>query len=191
MDFLGLIIMQNKLKPESPGVLEVLRQANIRTVMVTGTQKPASSCQTSSLSLHVLSEYTTPLSTRTSSWWLFWACRVLQLNPVCSGTLGIHVIPNNKAFSAHWLTHVQLRRTARDEHAVVSVGSIRSGCRLCVTHVRPSCKQFKGIFRVHLKQLLQKDLQRRSIILIQQFCKCRLDSNIPGFFCLVCLLVFS
>lgn len=39
MDFLGLIIMQNKLKPESPGVLEVLRQANIRTVMVTGTGK--------------------------------------------------------------------------------------------------------------------------------------------------------
>lgn len=37
MEFLGLIIMQNKLKPETPGVLEVLRQANIRTVMVTGT----------------------------------------------------------------------------------------------------------------------------------------------------------
>ncbi|XP_060797743.1 polyamine-transporting ATPase 13A3 isoform X2 [Neoarius graeffei] len=36
MEFLGLIIMQNKLKPETPGVLEVLRQANIRTVMVTG-----------------------------------------------------------------------------------------------------------------------------------------------------------
>ncbi|XP_053490135.1 polyamine-transporting ATPase 13A3 isoform X4 [Ictalurus furcatus] len=36
MEFLGLIVMQNKLKPETPGVLEVLRQANIRTVMVTG-----------------------------------------------------------------------------------------------------------------------------------------------------------
>ncbi|KAI5626585.1 putative cation-transporting ATPase 13A3, partial [Silurus asotus] len=36
MDFLGLVIMQNKLKPETPGVLDVLRQANIRTVMVTG-----------------------------------------------------------------------------------------------------------------------------------------------------------
>ncbi|KTG33048.1 hypothetical protein cypCar_00016181, partial [Cyprinus carpio] len=36
MDFLGLIIMQNKLKTETPGVLEDLRRANIRTVMVTG-----------------------------------------------------------------------------------------------------------------------------------------------------------
>ncbi|XP_048107849.1 polyamine-transporting ATPase 13A3 isoform X2 [Alosa alosa] len=36
MEFLGLIIMQNKLKPETPGVLEDLRRANIRTVMVTG-----------------------------------------------------------------------------------------------------------------------------------------------------------
>uniref|UniRef100_A0A8C6XF84 Polyamine-transporting ATPase 13A3 n=1 Tax=Naja naja TaxID=35670 RepID=A0A8C6XF84_NAJNA len=36
MDFLGLIIMQNKLKPETPAVLEDLQKANIRTVMVTG-----------------------------------------------------------------------------------------------------------------------------------------------------------
>ncbi|KAL2098002.1 hypothetical protein ACEWY4_007209 [Coilia grayii] len=36
MDFLGLIIMQNKLKPETADVLEDLRRANIRTVMVTG-----------------------------------------------------------------------------------------------------------------------------------------------------------
>ncbi|KAG8445117.1 hypothetical protein GDO86_010040 [Hymenochirus boettgeri] len=36
MTFLGLIIMQNKLKEETPSVLEVLRRANIRTVMVTG-----------------------------------------------------------------------------------------------------------------------------------------------------------
>ncbi|XP_069753130.1 polyamine-transporting ATPase 13A3 isoform X2 [Narcine bancroftii] len=36
MEFIGLIIMQNKLKPDSPGVLEELRKANIRTVMVTG-----------------------------------------------------------------------------------------------------------------------------------------------------------
>ncbi|TRY64847.1 hypothetical protein DNTS_028716 [Danionella cerebrum] len=35
MDFLGLIIMQNKLKTETPGVLGDLRNANIRTVMVT------------------------------------------------------------------------------------------------------------------------------------------------------------
>ncbi|XP_042560511.1 polyamine-transporting ATPase 13A3-like isoform X2 [Clupea harengus] len=36
MDFLGLVIMQNKLKPESAEVLEDLRRANIRTLMVTG-----------------------------------------------------------------------------------------------------------------------------------------------------------
>ncbi|KAK7889349.1 hypothetical protein WMY93_024909 [Mugilogobius chulae] len=36
MEFLGLIIMQNKLKTETPGVLKDLHQAHIRTVMVTG-----------------------------------------------------------------------------------------------------------------------------------------------------------
>uniref|UniRef100_A0AAY4A7F1 P-type ATPase A domain-containing protein n=1 Tax=Denticeps clupeoides TaxID=299321 RepID=A0AAY4A7F1_9TELE len=36
MNFLGLIIMQNKLKPETPRVLQDLRLANIRTVMITG-----------------------------------------------------------------------------------------------------------------------------------------------------------
>ncbi|XP_006637789.1 polyamine-transporting ATPase 13A3 isoform X1 [Lepisosteus oculatus] len=36
MEFLGMIVMQNKLKTETPGVLEDLRSANIRTVMVTG-----------------------------------------------------------------------------------------------------------------------------------------------------------
>ncbi|XP_053168236.1 polyamine-transporting ATPase 13A3 isoform X4 [Hemicordylus capensis] len=36
MDFLGLIVMQNKLKQETPAVLEDLRRAKIRTVMVTG-----------------------------------------------------------------------------------------------------------------------------------------------------------
>ncbi|KAM4770721.1 polyamine-transporting ATPase 13A3 isoform 2-T2 [Rhinophrynus dorsalis] len=36
MTFLGLIIMQNKLKPETPAVLDDLRKANIRMVMVTG-----------------------------------------------------------------------------------------------------------------------------------------------------------
>ncbi|XP_008581952.1 PREDICTED: probable cation-transporting ATPase 13A3 [Galeopterus variegatus] len=35
MDFMGLIIMQNKLKQETPAVLEDLHKANIRTVMVT------------------------------------------------------------------------------------------------------------------------------------------------------------
>lgn len=33
---MGLIIMQNKLKQETPAVLEDLHKANIRTVMVTG-----------------------------------------------------------------------------------------------------------------------------------------------------------
>nr|XP_013815063.1 PREDICTED: probable cation-transporting ATPase 13A3 [Apteryx mantelli mantelli] len=36
MDFMGLVIMQNKLKQETPAVLEDLHKANIRTVMVTG-----------------------------------------------------------------------------------------------------------------------------------------------------------
>uniref|UniRef100_A0A8C7C2M4 Polyamine-transporting ATPase 13A3 n=1 Tax=Oncorhynchus kisutch TaxID=8019 RepID=A0A8C7C2M4_ONCKI len=36
MEFLGLIIMQNKLKAETSGVLQDLRRAHIRTVMVTG-----------------------------------------------------------------------------------------------------------------------------------------------------------
>ncbi|XP_028988341.1 polyamine-transporting ATPase 13A3-like [Betta splendens] len=36
MEFLGLIIMQNKIKPETAGVLLQLRQAHIRTLMVTG-----------------------------------------------------------------------------------------------------------------------------------------------------------
>ncbi|XP_054889379.1 polyamine-transporting ATPase 13A3-like isoform X2 [Poeciliopsis prolifica] len=36
MEFLGLIVMQNKIKQESAGVLTELRRANIRTLMVTG-----------------------------------------------------------------------------------------------------------------------------------------------------------
>ncbi|KAM4728657.1 polyamine-transporting ATPase 13A3-like isoform 2-T2 [Anableps anableps] len=36
MEFLGLIIMQNKIKQETAGVLTVLQRANIRTLMVTG-----------------------------------------------------------------------------------------------------------------------------------------------------------
>ncbi|XP_042354315.1 polyamine-transporting ATPase 13A3-like isoform X1 [Plectropomus leopardus] len=36
MEFLGLIIMQNKIKEETAGVLRALHQANIRTLMVTG-----------------------------------------------------------------------------------------------------------------------------------------------------------
>ncbi|XP_058043326.1 polyamine-transporting ATPase 13A3 isoform X2 [Ahaetulla prasina] len=36
LDFMGLIVMQNKLKPETPAVLDDLHKANVRTVMVTG-----------------------------------------------------------------------------------------------------------------------------------------------------------
>lgn len=39
MEFLGLIIMQNKLKAETAGVLQDLRRAHIRTVMVTGKSR--------------------------------------------------------------------------------------------------------------------------------------------------------
>ncbi|GLG93617.1 Cation-transporting ATPase [Gryllus bimaculatus] len=34
--FLGLIIMENRLKPETTGIITMLREANIRTIMVTG-----------------------------------------------------------------------------------------------------------------------------------------------------------
>ncbi|XP_077998029.1 polyamine-transporting ATPase 13A3-like [Glandiceps talaboti] len=36
MNFLGLLIMQNTLKPETTPIIQVLNRANIRTVMVTG-----------------------------------------------------------------------------------------------------------------------------------------------------------
>ncbi|KAM3931840.1 putative cation-transporting ATPase 13A4 [Leptodactylus fuscus] len=36
MEFLGLLILENRLKPETSGVIEELRAANIRTVMITG-----------------------------------------------------------------------------------------------------------------------------------------------------------
>ncbi|MFS8159982.1 MAG: hypothetical protein ACMG6E_07185, partial [Candidatus Roizmanbacteria bacterium] len=36
LNFLGFLIMQNKLKPVSTGVIETLNNANIRTVMATG-----------------------------------------------------------------------------------------------------------------------------------------------------------
>lgn len=45
MEFLGLIIMQNKIKGETAGVLQQLQQADIRTLMVTGKKKTLlSSC---------------------------------------------------------------------------------------------------------------------------------------------------
>ncbi|XP_072036622.1 polyamine-transporting ATPase 13A3-like [Amphiura filiformis] len=34
--FIGLMVMQNKLKPETTGVIQVLKEADIRTVMITG-----------------------------------------------------------------------------------------------------------------------------------------------------------
>lgn len=34
--FLGLIVMENKLKPETTPVINELREANIRCIMVTG-----------------------------------------------------------------------------------------------------------------------------------------------------------
>jgi len=36
LTFTGLMIMQNKLKPETAPVITTLRYANIRTVMITG-----------------------------------------------------------------------------------------------------------------------------------------------------------
>uniref|UniRef100_A0A8D8V6R7 Cation-transporting ATPase n=2 Tax=Cacopsylla melanoneura TaxID=428564 RepID=A0A8D8V6R7_9HEMI len=36
LTFLGLVVLENRLKPESTGVLETLKKANIRTIMVTG-----------------------------------------------------------------------------------------------------------------------------------------------------------
>jgi cation-transporting ATPase 13A3/4/5 len=34
--FLGLIVMENRLKPETTGIIGMLRNASIRTIMVTG-----------------------------------------------------------------------------------------------------------------------------------------------------------
>ncbi len=36
LHFLGFLVMQNKLKPASAGVIETLNNANIRTIMATG-----------------------------------------------------------------------------------------------------------------------------------------------------------
>lgn len=36
MHFLGLLMMKNLVKPESPRVIKVMRLANLRSVMVTG-----------------------------------------------------------------------------------------------------------------------------------------------------------
>lgn len=34
--FLGLVVLENRLKPETTGIIAMLRGANIRTIMVTG-----------------------------------------------------------------------------------------------------------------------------------------------------------
>lgn len=39
MRFLGLLVMKNLVKPESPEVISTLRQARLRTVMITGMSK--------------------------------------------------------------------------------------------------------------------------------------------------------
>lgn len=36
LQFLGFLVMQNKLKPVTTGVISTLNQANIRTIMATG-----------------------------------------------------------------------------------------------------------------------------------------------------------
>jgi cation-transporting P-type ATPase 13A2 len=36
LEFLGLLIMENKLKPESNGILETLKSSDVRAVMATG-----------------------------------------------------------------------------------------------------------------------------------------------------------
>lgn len=39
LNFVGLIVMENKLKPETTPVIKELREANIRCIMVTGEFK--------------------------------------------------------------------------------------------------------------------------------------------------------
>ena len=36
LNFLGLLVMENKLKPETTPVINELKEANIRCIMVTG-----------------------------------------------------------------------------------------------------------------------------------------------------------
>lgn len=39
LNFVGLIVMENKQKPETTPVIKELREANIRCIMVTGVFK--------------------------------------------------------------------------------------------------------------------------------------------------------
>ena len=43
LTFLGLLVMENRLKPETSPVIHQLSEANIRTIMVTGTSASLSS----------------------------------------------------------------------------------------------------------------------------------------------------
>lgn len=38
LTFLGLIVMENRLKPETTPIIKNLKAANIRTIMVTGNK---------------------------------------------------------------------------------------------------------------------------------------------------------
>lgn len=44
LTFLGFIVMQNKLKPQTTGVIKVLSRATIRSVMVTGDNPLTAVC---------------------------------------------------------------------------------------------------------------------------------------------------
>lgn len=44
MEFLGLIVMQNKIKDETASVLRDLHRANLRILMVTGNTTPTMNC---------------------------------------------------------------------------------------------------------------------------------------------------
>lgn len=39
LTFLGFLVMENKLKPETTAVIQELKEADIRTIMVTGNVK--------------------------------------------------------------------------------------------------------------------------------------------------------
>lgn len=38
LEFLGIIVMENRLKPETAPVIEILRQAEIKIIMITGNK---------------------------------------------------------------------------------------------------------------------------------------------------------
>lgn len=36
LEFLGLLILENRLKPETTGVIKILKEARLKVVMITG-----------------------------------------------------------------------------------------------------------------------------------------------------------